>query len=113
MTSEKTPHVTHTGGSMSLHRAAGLGNAKMVRELLTNGAKDIDAVDKYGWTALHHAAWLGNEDTIQCLLDAGADTTKKNSDGQTAEDLARLQEYRGIAEQIRGAIAQKHNGRGS
>lgn len=41
-----------------------------------------------GFTPLHHAIAEGHGDTALALLKAGADTDKKNSEGNLAIDLA-------------------------
>jgi ankyrin repeat protein len=43
-------------------------------------------------TALMEAARWGHVDAVRLLLDAGADATLKNTDGQTAFDVAATQE---------------------
>lgn len=46
--------------------------------------EDIDASDSNGWTALHFAADNGERRIMRILLERGADTIKKNDDGDTA-----------------------------
>ena len=41
--------------------------------------KDIDAVDKHGWTALHHAAREGNMNEVKRLLAAGANVDARTT----------------------------------
>ena len=41
--------------------------------------KDIDAVDKHGWTALHHAAREGDMNEVKRLLAAGANVDARTT----------------------------------
>lgn len=106
-----------------LHRAAKLGNERMVTALLAHELTDVNAVNGAGWTslhiaatdgipgvvrmladdpeidldvahrdtgqtALHYAAEKGSLGCVKWLVEAGADTTLKTNDGQTAADIA-------------------------
>jgi len=71
----------HYAGQTPLHLAAGRGNRKIVRFLLSRGAA-AEVKDPAGVTPLHLAAQSGNADTVEVLLKAGAqvnaaDDTKK------------------------------------
>ena len=60
--------------------------------LIQDPPPDIEVRDSDQWTPLMNAAY-SNEDPegkVRLLLDLGADRTKKNTDGQTALDIARL-----------------------
>lgn len=78
-------------GQTPLHRAAVLGNADMVRELLAHDAK-CDVADKYGNTPLHLACQSGSLDAVLALLGPGMRHTLKlkNRDGQTPLHIAVL-----------------------
>jgi ankyrin repeat protein len=41
-------------------------------QLLVEKGVDIEARDKYGWTALHEAASSGHETTVRLLVEEGA-----------------------------------------
>ena len=56
----------------SLLQAAAKGDVGQVRSLLSNGA-DVNAKDKFGWTALHFAANHGAQDMANLLIASGAD----------------------------------------
>ena len=49
--------------------------------LLQNGG-DINAVDKYKYTALHDAAWEGHVDIVKVLIQNGADVDAVDEDTQ-------------------------------
>ena len=57
-------------------------------DLLIKHNSSLDATDVDGFTPLHHAIAEGHGDTALALLKAGADTDKKNSEGNLAIDLA-------------------------
>ena len=63
--------------------AAGKGQLSLLRRLIEAKA-NVNAQDSDGWTALHLAAGGGDADCSEILLRAGADTTIKNKDGETA-----------------------------
>ncbi len=57
-----------------------------VTEIRTN----INDEDKWGDTALHHAARNGGVEIVRLLLRFGANCTKRNREGHTVEELARV-----------------------
>lgn len=57
-------------------------------ELLLRSGVDINAQDKWGCTALHHVAYFNYDNIVKLLLEYGADYLLKNSDGDTALNLA-------------------------
>lgn len=56
----------------TLHVAAGLGHARMVRRLLAHGL-DIDATDEGGISALDEAITFAHPGVVRVLLEEGAD----------------------------------------
>jgi ankyrin repeat protein len=62
--------------------------AECVRLLLQNGA-DPNAENFLGVTPLMNASWFGCARSAEILLKAGADTSRKDSLGATAESMAR------------------------
>ena len=89
-----------SGGSAPLHAAARRGNLEILKTLIA--AKNVDiniqetSVDTTGGvykevldvTPLHAAAGCGRAAIVEALINAGADTTIKNKQGQTAAQLA-------------------------
>lgn len=66
------PDALDPDGLTPLMRAAGLGDAAAVRQLLAAGA-DVNALEpRMGASALHKAAQAGSSDGAALLLDAGA-----------------------------------------
>ena len=107
--------ATNDKGRTALHEACaprwywdtGRDNTEAVKVLLERGTftstsiRIIDVADnsKLGDTALHYAARCTHPDAdiIQLLLDNGANTNRKNADGETALDLARREGWeRGV-----------------
>ncbi|NDD55013.1 ankyrin repeat domain-containing protein [bacterium] len=75
-----------------LHLAAAKGHLKAVALLLgqKNILKNLDAVDKGGWTPLHKAVFNGHLEIAQLLVTCGANKTIKTGDGMTLTDLDAL-----------------------
>jgi len=102
----------HPGGWTCAHLAAANNNEKLLRYILEHGG-DIDTEDTYkctrntpesrieerkqfnryinprvscvGWTPLHYATAFGHVECVALLLELGADPTKKDDKGYTAE----------------------------
>ena len=74
-------------GQLALHRAAAIGSVPLVKLLLDNKCP-LNATDVSGYTALHHAIAEGHGDTAIFLMKAGAETDKRDVDGNLAIDLA-------------------------
>lgn len=71
----------------SLMYASRWGSSGVVKKLLAYGA-DVNANDRYGFTALMYAAMVGNADSVKALIQAGADPSEHNNLGYTALDWA-------------------------
>eukprot|EP00756_Hemistasia_phaeocysticola_P042053 Hpha_TRINITY_DN16947_c2_g2::TRINITY_DN16947_c2_g2_i1::g.54819::m.54819 len=67
--------------------AAIQGDTPTVRSLVEGGA-NLEAKNKYGYTALINAAYEGHTATVQYLLDKGASLEAKSNRGNTALDYA-------------------------
>ena len=72
----------------------------VAKALVDRGAK-IDAQANNGMTALMIAASSNSAPMIGLLMDAGADPSVKNAQGQTAEDVAKLNDNQEAAQAIR------------
>lgn len=84
------PPTEITYFSESLYRAAASGNARLVRDLLADGA--VVNAQNVCWekeTALHAAAAGGKMDIIKMLLMYGADRELRNGRNQTPFDVAK------------------------
>jgi ankyrin repeat protein len=93
------PNTPSEDGATPLMAAAGLGwgaNASRnvpgawldaVRYCLELGA-DVNANDKYGYTALHGAAYRGDNEMVKLFVEKGARLDVKSKRGQTVTDMA-------------------------
>ena len=75
----------------SLLQAAAKGDIAQVKSLLSKGA-DVNAKDKFGWTALHFATAQGSEEVARHLIAGAADVNAKDRRGRTPLDLAQKAE---------------------
>ncbi|XP_029665880.1 vesicle transport protein USE1-like isoform X2 [Formica exsecta] len=75
-------------GNTPLYWAARTGHLECASELLHLPNPVINAQNKMGDTPLHVAASHGHLEMINLLLEHNADTTLKNNDGFTAEELS-------------------------
>jgi TonB family protein len=69
-------------GITPLMRAARDGEVWKIRDLVQSG--DINAKDRYGWTALIYAAEKGDLESLSTLLSHSADPNVKDESGNTA-----------------------------
>ncbi|KAI4133033.1 MAG: hypothetical protein LQ347_002338 [Umbilicaria vellea] len=74
-------------GQLALHRAAAIGSVPLVKLLLDNKSP-LNATDSSGYSALHHAIAEGHGDTAIFIIKAGAETDRKDANGNLAIDLA-------------------------
>ncbi|KAG2429662.1 hypothetical protein HYH02_014000 [Chlamydomonas schloesseri] len=67
-----------------LHRAVLRNRAEVAQEIVgSDGANDISAQDKYGYTPLMLAASLGHVESVRVLLAAGSDVEALDYSGRT------------------------------
>jgi murein DD-endopeptidase MepM/ murein hydrolase activator NlpD len=77
-------------GQTPLMYAAGANGDPLILDMLMKSGADLNAQTDAGWTALMYAARDATDLEVPILLlNAGADPTLRNSDGQSAADLAR------------------------
>lgn len=82
-----------------LIKAITAGKIDEARRLIQEGA-DLEARDKYGWTALIIAAYWGRKEIVKMLLDAGADVNVVDKDGFTALHYAASGGYKEVVEML-------------
>ncbi|CAJ0586994.1 unnamed protein product, partial [Mesorhabditis spiculigera] len=82
-------------------RTAEEGNTEEVKRFLESGAP-IDCTDGYGWTALMCASFAGHIETAKLLFNYGADLSARNSQHQSAFDLAASKKRRDILKLLIG-----------
>ena len=70
-----------------MHNAASYGHAEIAALLLQYGA-DINAQDRWGFTALHEAAYKNRTAICALLLSHGADPNIKDHENRTCLDIA-------------------------
>ncbi|KAF3483221.1 uncharacterized protein GIQ15_02545 [Arthroderma uncinatum] len=73
---------------LPLHRAAAIGSVPLVKLLIEEGKSPLNASDVDGLTALHHAISEGHGEAALTLLRAGAETDKRDANGQLAIELS-------------------------
>ena len=66
------PSSADIAGYTGLHRAAHLGDAALIRQLVADGA-DLTVREAHGRTPVHVAAFASHEAAIAALAEAGAD----------------------------------------
>ena len=76
------------------------GDLRRLRDTMDAGV-DMDAADRYGWTAVMCASHAGHERVVRCLLDAGANTVLCDREGRTAVGIALLAKQRHVVKLLR------------
>lgn len=74
---------------------------KTVKMLLDAGAEPNITDKEEHWSALMFAAAEGQQQVAEILLNNGADATLKDTDGETASDFARNNNYAELAEMLK------------
>uniref|UniRef100_UPI00398F0FC1 ankyrin repeat domain-containing protein 12 isoform X2 n=1 Tax=Pristiophorus japonicus TaxID=55135 RepID=UPI00398F0FC1 len=100
-------------GETPLHMAAIRGEAKQVKELISQGA-DVNVKDFAGWTPLHEACNLGYYEVAKQLILAGADVNTQGLDNDTPLHDAASNGHRDIVKLLlrNGGDAYQMNHRG-
>ncbi|CDJ46374.1 acyl-CoA-binding protein, putative [Eimeria brunetti] len=92
-------HERGEGGMTALHFAADRGFADIARMLIAKGAL-VNLQDECGETALHVAIAAEQQELISLLLEAGTDTSLKNNEGKSCDELLKEAENRGDKETV-------------
>lgn len=87
-------------GQTALHYAAALGNAPILKILVTAGA-DLDHTDLLGNSALHTAVLAAKQSNAIALQNLGVDINLRNKDGETAIVML-MKRYDEIAKRAKG-----------
>jgi 26S proteasome non-ATPase regulatory subunit 10 len=104
----KPLRIRDTQGSLPIHRAASIGSTTLVNIYMfpdpsQKAASPINASDRFGMTALHHACAEGHIEVAVLLVQLGAETDRRDKEGQTPLDLAPDDK---IKERLRKAIQE-------
>ncbi len=83
ITVEEDVHMASKPGFSPLMEASGRGDWKLVRRLISAGAK-VNARDETGWTPLMVAAAAGCNHCVESLLKGGARVDARDDNGDTA-----------------------------
>jgi len=81
-------------GVTPLRAATWRGHTEVVKVLLRAPGIDVNKADRNGRTPLHQASYQDHTEVVKLLLAKGADPSKRDIEGKTALDLARLREIR-------------------
>ena len=81
------PSAAEVEGYDGLHRAAHMGDAAAIAELIAGGA-DIEGRDGRGRTAVHVAAFASSEAALRALAEAGADMNALEGQAYDAVTIA-------------------------
>ena len=82
--------------------ACSRGEQARAEGLVASGA-DVNARDRFGYSALMYAAGGGHSAVVEMLLSSGADVGAKNRNGLTGLDLAAARGHATIAGLLRNA----------
>lgn len=74
-------------GGKALRYAAGEGCLEIIKFLVKYGV-DVNAANKFTWTALHSAADQGYLEIVEFLLKKGANPNIKDSNGKSPRRIA-------------------------
>lgn len=91
-------HARDSFGRTALHYTCALhGNhGKACLDMLLREGLHVNALDSHNKTPLHMAVEADNVDTVKSLLKAGANRSLSDMKGNTAEELAQLEEVRAV-----------------
>lgn len=81
------PSATEIAGYDGLHRAAYVGDAAAIRDLVASGA-ELEVRDSRRRTPVHVAAFASNEDALRALAEAGADMNALEAQAYDAVTIA-------------------------
>ena len=84
--------------NLRLRKAANDGETLMVHQLLKEGASINSKGSESGETALHRAAKKGFIEVIKILINHGADIAIENTNGLTAQEIAKENQQQNAAE---------------
>ncbi|MGC9057946.1 MAG: ankyrin repeat domain-containing protein, partial [Candidatus Micrarchaeia archaeon] len=94
--------TTNCATNKALMYAARDGRTEIVKSLLEKDI-DVNAKDKWGWTALMYAARDGRTEIVKLLLEKGADVNAKDILGLTALRYAAENGHKDVVELLKKA----------
>jgi ankyrin repeat protein len=94
-------NLSDARGFKSIHVAAFAGQKRIVKAILRQDPKQINALSQKGHTPLHSAAWYGERAVTKLLLKKGADLSVANIFGRTPLHTAA---YRGQTKMVKNFI---------
>ena len=82
----------YKGMTALMYAIVSFNDSQLVREIIDLGAQ-VNIADKMGNSALHYAVINNNSEIVKILLNKGILKDHKNSEGKTAQDIAKANSF--------------------
>lgn len=82
------------------------GDLEGLLKLIDQGV-NVNATDKWDWTALHMAAYGGYDEMARVLIEEGADLDARTVDNETPKELAEIKGHAGVVRIIEEELERR------